>query len=77
MTAVETQQSDEEIKVYPADGLRLYIQAPKGTEYSIYDIIGHRIAEATMKTDAEVIRLPQTGGYVVRIGSKTKKVMIK
>lgn len=77
MTAVEPQQSDEEIKVYPADGLKLYIQAPKGTEYSIYDIIGHRIAEATMKTDVEVIRLPQTGGYVVRVGTKTKKVMIK
>jgi Bacterial surface proteins containing Ig-like domains len=63
------------IKIYPVIEGIYVIGAPQGETIHIYNASGTKARELTAQSNKTFIPLPQVGVYIVKVGTKTKKVI--
>ena len=61
------------LKVYTADG-NLIVESPTPTNFVVYDLLGHRVAERCQATNCHFSL--KSGLYMVKAGSSTVKVVL-
>ncbi len=71
---IENITPGKEIKIYTREGY-LYIETQEPTRVEVYSITGKKMASEVV---TDVTSIPLTKGiYLVRIGEKVQKVMVK
>ncbi|MCQ2202873.1 MAG: T9SS type A sorting domain-containing protein [Bacteroidales bacterium] len=60
-----------------ANGQAILVNNAENQNYTIFDILGHVIANGTIDSQAKTINLPSSGIYVAKVGDNVKKVVVR
>lgn len=74
-SGIEGIQNSQNVKVLTSsNGLILY--NAKGNNAAVYDVAGQIVANVSISTNKQAINLPK-GSYLLKIGNKTRKVLVR